>query len=523
MTGLPSSAFFLVKEKEAAIHCYRRERFTDEEVLAGIAAHRSGKAATKTFGELTIEGEDSALLSVFEVLLRTKTGELAPSALAKLAKVRNSFAPMNVLDASRAVFGEEIGPRLVYLALHYHVNASHFQLAVASPWQKGELDTVLLGLSDLPPHLVPLPQKYPDTPYQTLVHYTRGSIAKREEMTLADAHVYLYDLWNEESALSQRITIFHEVSHNFQNLISQEKNWASFSTWITEKNYSEALSANAFVSEYAMTNRYEDFAESSVTYRYRPDWLKKRSPRKYEYLRDVLYSGVEYDTESACQEPETNSKLWAEQAKAKVVDYVARLRSTGDYSLPDSASRRKNCDTAFLLGRVNTPKKANATHEKCLANLHLQELGKTGAVDHPYAEDITDVLWRLPRQERILPGFEAETIAEMGRFQRAKIYEAILADYRKISGSLAESSGDARTPASSFIQRALRDRNSAIAKLGFVTGDRLGLEILLARAYQAALDSRPNYLQVWEDFAGYARATPEELSPALEKALAVRP
>jgi hypothetical protein len=50
----------------------------------------------------------------------------------------------------------------------------------------------------------------------------------------------------------------------------------------------------SFVSDYAKTNAYEDFAESASFYRYFPAKLKAAAPAKYQFLKAKVFFGQEY-------------------------------------------------------------------------------------------------------------------------------------------------------------------------------------------------------------------------------------
>lgn len=92
-------------------------------------------------------------------------------------------------------------------------------------------------------------------------------------------------------------TVTHEVGHNaFEQLEMVDpqasKRWAEL--------YSESMNLNGtgfgFVSEYAKTNLFEDFAESYRTYINDPELLRFMSPGKYEFMKNLVFLGREYGT-----------------------------------------------------------------------------------------------------------------------------------------------------------------------------------------------------------------------------------
>lgn len=55
-----------------------------------------------------------------------------------------------------------------------------------------------------------------------------------------------------------------------------------------------ARDGTGFVSPYARTNIYEDFAETYMNYVRDPQRLLFCSPEKYEFMRNEIFSGNEY-------------------------------------------------------------------------------------------------------------------------------------------------------------------------------------------------------------------------------------
>lgn len=86
-------------------------------------------------------------------------------------------------------------------------------------------------------------------------------------------------------------TITHEVGHSVYYDIGWHELSPSQQAW-------EELSANSapdeYVSEYAKTNLQEDFAESYATYIHDPELLQEVSLEKYEFMRDHIFHGREY-------------------------------------------------------------------------------------------------------------------------------------------------------------------------------------------------------------------------------------
>ena len=62
------------------------------------------------------------------------------------------------------------------------------------------------------------------------------------------------------------------------------------------------------VSTYGTRNPSEDFAESIVAYRYNPKPMKDSCPDKYNYIKDIIFDGIEYLDESGCKDKELSKK-----------------------------------------------------------------------------------------------------------------------------------------------------------------------------------------------------------------------
>jgi hypothetical protein len=91
-------------------------------------------------------------------------------------------------------------------------------------------------------------------------------------------------------------TVTHEIGHNvYFNLWREDfdfdRRWDVIHRQAKEIN--KATGAG-FVSDYARTDRYEDFAESYLAYVRYPAILQAVSPEKYDFLRREVFAGREY-------------------------------------------------------------------------------------------------------------------------------------------------------------------------------------------------------------------------------------
>jgi hypothetical protein len=90
--------------------------------------------------------------------------------------------------------------------------------------------------------------------------------------------------------------IAHELGHANQWFISGwltpsvgTRDWTSIS-WRDAGPLGLGLKSwNGFVTDYARTNQFEDFAETAKFYWLAPDLLKSRNPAKFAFMRDVVF------------------------------------------------------------------------------------------------------------------------------------------------------------------------------------------------------------------------------------------
>lgn len=97
----------------------------------------------------------------------------------------------------------------------------------------------------------------------------------------------------EGTGETELAVLCHEIGHSAFNNMSFEDTVKWTELHVESVNiYNET--GFGFVSNYAHTNLFEDFAESYSTYITNPDLLKFFSPEKYEFMKENLFNGVEY-------------------------------------------------------------------------------------------------------------------------------------------------------------------------------------------------------------------------------------
>ncbi|MFN7824887.1 MAG: hypothetical protein ACK5P6_05960, partial [Pseudobdellovibrionaceae bacterium] len=98
----------------------------------------------------------------------------------------------------------------------------------------------------------------------------------------------------------------------------------------------------------------EDFAETFSAYRYNPRQLKKVSPKRYEFMKNKVFGGIEYTNDASCSRLATEKRNFDRQQEAVTRRVVARINSTPiDFKSQKSQdSLLKICMVPYLWSRV---------------------------------------------------------------------------------------------------------------------------------------------------------------------------
>jgi hypothetical protein len=91
-------------------------------------------------------------------------------------------------------------------------------------------------------------------------------------------------------------TITHEIGHNVhENIIDKQPEVAVRWAELHQQSWEMYIQdGTGFVSGYAQTNVYEDFAETYQTYVQDPEKLIFFNPEKYEFMRENVFFGQDY-------------------------------------------------------------------------------------------------------------------------------------------------------------------------------------------------------------------------------------
>lgn len=340
----------------ASAFCHRRVPFSDQEIEQGLQTliPRGDRRVSRKFFGIELENESETLAGLLEALLRYQglfSGMIVNEQEAR-SNQKSFSSPCRTVRCvleDPAIFGPKLGPRLLFMLGRYGFNGSHYSAPNSAPWKDDEIDEVLMSLSDFPPSLLPI------LPGRQLTHFSRGFMPgeySNSKNVLANSFVYVLDTWNKETPESRQQVIFHELGHVIGSYygLDESAEWLKFSDWSSRTTVSDGREINSAVpanrsstiSLYAQTNPKEDFAETVVAYRYNPALLMRRSPEKYQFLKESVFDGLEYTSEQACA-PEKSfsgslSTSITQRARSLTTDPLA-MRSIASQALQHCGER----------------------------------------------------------------------------------------------------------------------------------------------------------------------------------------
>jgi hypothetical protein len=304
------------------------------------------------------------------------------------------------------VFGEELGPKLLFLKHKFGLNGSQLVYKESRKWGAKELDPFIQGVYDMPSYIFPMDLNRP------CIHDNKdnGSI-------VANSTIIFYDGIDKFSGPRKNYTMFHELSHYIGEELEIDKSpqWLELSNWKTDlikkhkieqelrdfkdskpkpfsltstSTFNLTSSTNSYglsslsslgkpkepftmmeqnridndvfnhasitdqpdkiISRFGQTNPSEDFAESITAYRYNPKELKKIAPEKYNFIKNKIFAGVEFDKEENCNEKNSIiakhlSKLakWKKKKGKNLTEIPKEIQDDECYSLSDSQCLKK--------------------------------------------------------------------------------------------------------------------------------------------------------------------------------------
>jgi hypothetical protein len=280
--------------------------------IEALIKEKSKNTAKGSAHGVNFEGESTALIEAFRDLTTAKDGFGWRNESKNQKNIQKDYkinpACKKVMCAVEKIWGADMGAKLLYMYLKHGFNGSELAFENSDRFNQAELDNAIIGLDDLPAHLIPLGKN------QRLTRFSRGyTLAMYGSGVVANAVVMLFDLYERENAQQKQYTIYHEMAHNISTKLGGMDNssaWLKQSGWV-KKGDDWAAGKNAcFISEYGKTNPWEDYAESLSAYRYDPKGFEKACPTKYKFVKDEVYKGMEYKKEEQCS-PIPSQKLSA--------------------------------------------------------------------------------------------------------------------------------------------------------------------------------------------------------------------
>lgn len=193
------------------------------------------------------------------------------------------------------LFIENNGVFHAYILSKYGYNTSHYPKSIAKEFNKADLSIVIRALESQPSFY----QKMHVNKQLILVDENKVSIKKG---TIANATIEIFSAWQEYDEHMKEYIVFHELAHNMSAKFEIHKNWRwdQFSGWEKEGKRWNLQHPERVISEYGKASQSEEFAESVSSYRYSPQKLKDLDPKKYQFIKNAVFYGVEFLEENNC-------------------------------------------------------------------------------------------------------------------------------------------------------------------------------------------------------------------------------
>ena len=271
---------------------------SDTEMLAEIDLLAIPGDISQEIGGVNFKDESPTLLQSFQYLTTLNPQLFSrdePKQLDVQRRYKVNPSCNKVLCAVKKIFGEELGPKLLYMNVKYGVNGSHIAYHNSSKLRIDEVDRMIRGLSDYPEGTFPLKEN------KQMIKFQRGATLGGEEGTLANAVMMFFDRWNEENDIQREYTVTHELAHYIagEKNLDEDPRWLKLGGWV-EKNGRWSSTKDNSITLYGDTNPSEDFAESVSAYRYAGAKLKEENPDKYDFIKETVFGGVEYLSPKTC-------------------------------------------------------------------------------------------------------------------------------------------------------------------------------------------------------------------------------
>lgn len=228
----------------------------------------------------------------------------------------------DLLCATKRIFGSPKGIYILFAMEKYGLQLGKYSSANADPegFSEESLKAIIRAAEAMPEHL--RERALEDaTFYQFLKGFTLRS---NSPYTVANAAGNVYDAINDYEEEMRVFVFSHEFGHRTATIddpLDENPLWADaagFDVVDTGNAYKKSYVAKTgrkSISEYGLTNIYEDYAETYSMYRFSPDKLKNISPKRYSFFKKYVFKGIEY-TKDYCNGSKLASRV---QPKSKAI------------------------------------------------------------------------------------------------------------------------------------------------------------------------------------------------------------
>ncbi len=236
-----------------------------------------------------------------------------------------------VMCAMKQYYGPKTPLAMLYIYAKFGLSTSpeaSGNQADYQPWKFEELQDALVALESLPPSVLPLKDHH-------LLHflkgYTLGTYGQEGAYVVANARIDVFDLWNQQTRGARIADLVHELGHLLGMKLDDTPEWKAM--------------PKEPISEYSKTNNGEDFAETFLAYRFAPQKLRKVSPKRYEFVKEKVFNGLEFNSTKDCEGPflsfdhQVESKIkfqrelvaWTQSKKDEIATEVRRQEKMGSF------------------------------------------------------------------------------------------------------------------------------------------------------------------------------------------------
>lgn len=309
-----AQSWWAVSELEVeTAFCKQRASLSSDQILAFLGSKMGKTRQDGTIQGIAFESESPWLLELFSQLTSPLTLFGDPKIQASRDLKTEFSIPetcRSVLCAVEAIWGNDRGLRILYLLARYGYNASDLAFQFSEAMELDELEDVIEGVRDMPLKAYPASDLFKPlyrADQDLEKHYSFGACS--------NAVIMLFSRWAELSPSLRQMVVFHELAHSVsyteKPTLDATQEWLELGAWHSRRSRGRLPSPTAptwkthldpshWISGYAGRNPSEDFAESVVAYRYTPARLRSLSPKKYRYIRDRVFQGLEFTSERDC-------------------------------------------------------------------------------------------------------------------------------------------------------------------------------------------------------------------------------